>query len=90
MDEVDLRRDAEGNQGRGLLIDRPASTRTKLDPFIAADATPEYLEGLKRTIAKSGLTANMGALRSRHDIPIEDTIKSLRKEIDNAAFLGLK
>ena len=65
-------------------------TRTKEDPFIGADATPEYLDGLKRAIAASGLTANLGALRSRHDIPIEDTIKGLRKEIDNAAFLGLK
>ena len=65
-------------------------TRTKLDPFIAADATPEYLEGLKRAIAASGLTANMGALRSRHDVPLEETVKGLHKEIDNAALLGLK
>jgi sugar phosphate isomerase/epimerase len=65
-------------------------TRTKIEPFIAADATPEYLDGLKRAIAASGLAANMGALRSRHDIPLEDTVKGLRKEIDNAAFLGLK
>ena len=65
-------------------------TRTKTDPFIAADATPDYLDGLKRTLAASGLRANMGALRSRHDIPLEDTVKSLQKEIDNAAFLGLK
>ena len=65
-------------------------TRTKTDPFIAADATPEYLDGLKRAIAASGLTANMGALRSRHDIPIEETIKGLQKQVDNAAYLGLK
>jgi len=65
-------------------------TRTKADPFIAADATPEYLEALKQSLAASGLTANMGALRSRHDIPLEDTVKGLEKEIDNAAFLGLK
>ena len=65
-------------------------TRTKQDPFIAADATPEYLDGLKRQIAASGLTANMGALRSRHDIPLEETVASLKKEIDNAAYLGLK
>ena len=32
----------------------------------------------------------MGALRSRHDIPLEETVKSLEKEIDNASFLGLK
>ena len=75
---------AAGYRITGLL------TRTKEDPFIGADATPEYLEGLKRAIAASGLTANLGALRSRHDVPIEDTIKSLHKEIDNAAFLGLK
>ena len=89
VDEVDLRRDAEGHQGRGLRDDG-LLTRTKTDPFIAADATPEYLDGLKRTLAASGLTATMGALRSRHDVPLEETVKSLRKEIDNAAFLGLK
>ena len=75
---------AAGYGTTGLL------TRTKQDPFISSDATPEYLEDLKRMIAASGLTANMGALRSRHDIPLEETIKSLHKEIDNAAFLGLK
>jgi sugar phosphate isomerase/epimerase len=65
-------------------------TRTKQDPFISADAAPEYLEALKRTIAASGVTATMGALASRHDIPIEETVKSLHKQIDNAASLGLK
>ena len=65
-------------------------SRTEKDPFIAADATPEYLDGLKRALAASGLTANMGALRSRHDVPLEDTVEGLQKEIDHAAFLGLK
>jgi sugar phosphate isomerase/epimerase len=65
-------------------------TRTKQDPFISADAMPEYLENLKRSLAASGVTANMGALSSRHDVPIEETVQSLRKQIDNAAFLGLK
>jgi sugar phosphate isomerase/epimerase len=65
-------------------------TRTKADPFIAADSTPEYLDGLKGILAASGLTANMGALRSRHDIPFENTVASLQQEIDNAAFLGLR
>jgi hypothetical protein len=33
----------------------------------------------------------MGALHSRpHDIPLEDTVKGLQKQIDDAAFLGLK
>jgi sugar phosphate isomerase/epimerase len=75
---------AAGYATTGLL------SRTTSDPFIAADATPAYLDGLKRALAASGLTANMGALRSRHDIPLEETVKSLQKEIDNAAFLGLK
>jgi sugar phosphate isomerase/epimerase len=65
-------------------------SRTKADPFIAADATPEYLDGLQRTLAASGLAAKMGALRSRHDAPLEETVEGLRKQIDNAAFLGLK
>jgi sugar phosphate isomerase/epimerase len=65
-------------------------TRTEADPFIAAEATPEYLDGLKRALIASGLAVNMGALRSRHDVPLEDTVRSLQKEIDNAAFLGLK
>ena len=75
---------AAGYSTIGLL------TRTKTEPFIAAEATPEYLEGLKRQLAGSGLAANMGALRSRYDVPLEETLKSLRKEIDNAAFLGLR
>lgn len=75
---------AAGYTTTGLL------TRTKSDPFIAADATPEYLEGLKRTLAASGLMANLGALRARHDVPLEQTVASLRRQIDNAAFLGLR
>jgi sugar phosphate isomerase/epimerase len=75
---------AAGYSTTGLL------TPTKQDPFIGPDATPEYLDGLKKTIAASGLTAIMGSLRSRHDGPIEDTITSLRKQIDHAAFLGLE
>jgi sugar phosphate isomerase/epimerase len=65
-------------------------TRTKTDPFIAADATPEYLDGLKKTLAASGLVANMGALRSRHDVPLDEAVKELEKQIDNASLLGLK
>jgi sugar phosphate isomerase/epimerase len=75
---------AAGYATTGLL------SRTKADPFIAADATAEYLGGLKRALATSGLTATLGALRSRHDVPLEQTVASLQKEIDNAAFLGLK
>jgi sugar phosphate isomerase/epimerase len=48
------------------------------------------LDGLKKRIAASGLTANMGALRSRHNIALEDSIKEVRKQIDNAKFLSLE
>lgn len=84
LDETLAAVEAAGYTTVGLL------TRTKADPFIAAEATPEYLDGLKRTLAASGLTANMGALRSRHDVPLEETVKGLQKEIDHAAFLGLE
>jgi sugar phosphate isomerase/epimerase len=63
---------------------------TREEPFIGAGATPEYLESLKKRIAASGLVANMGALRSRHNIPLEDSIGEVRKQIDNAKFLSLE
>ena len=63
---------AAGYTTTGLL------SRTRNDPFIAADATPEYLEGLKRALAANGLTANLGALRSRQ--PIGRSIRSATDE----------
>jgi len=72
-----------GYKTTGLL------TRTDAEPFIGTEATPQYLDALKGKLAASGLTANLGALHSRHDVPLEDTVKSLQKQIDNAAFLGL-
>lgn len=75
---------AAGYKTMGLL------TRTKDDPFIAAEATPEYLQALKGRIAAAGLTANMASLRTRHDIALEDSIRDARKQIDNARFLSLK
>ena len=74
---------AAGYQTTGLL------TRTQDEPFIGADATPEYLARLKQRIAASGLTANMGALRSRHNIPLDESIKETRKQIENAEALAL-
>ena len=75
---------AAGYKSTGLL------SRTREEPFISVDATPEYLENLKNRIAASGLLANMGALRSRHNIPHEDSVREVRKQIDNAKFLSLK
>jgi L-ribulose-5-phosphate 3-epimerase len=75
---------AAGYKSTGLL------SRTKDDPFIGAEATPEYLETLKKQLANHGLKANMAALRSRHNIPMEESVAELRKEIDNAHYLGIK
>jgi sugar phosphate isomerase/epimerase len=75
---------AAGYKITGLL------SRTRDEAFIGAEATPESLQALKVRIAASGLTANMGALRSRHDIPLGDSIGDVRKQIDNARFLSLK
>jgi sugar phosphate isomerase/epimerase len=72
-----------GYRTTGLL------TRTKDEPFIGADATPEYLARLKQRIAASGLKANMGALHSRHDIPLDESIKEVRRQVDNAGALAL-
>lgn len=74
---------AAGYKTTGLL------TRTRTEPFIGADATPEYLAGLKQRLSASGLNANMGALRTRHNIPLEDSIKEARKQVDNAQTLSL-
>jgi len=74
---------AAGYRTTGLL------TRTKDEPFIGADATPEYLARLKQRIAASGLKANMGALRSRHDVPLDESIKEVRRQVDNAGALAL-
>jgi len=74
---------AAGYQTTGLL------TRTRDEPFIGADATPEYLARLKQRIAGSGLKANMGALRSRHNIPLGESIKEVRRQVENAGALAL-
>ena len=65
-------------------------TRSKTEPFTGDDATPEYLAALKKKIADHGLSVNMAALRSRHNIPVEDSIKEVRKQLDNAKFLSLE
>ena len=74
---------AAGYDTVGLL------TRTKDEPFIGADATAEYLTRLKQRLAASGLSTNMGALRTRHDMPLETAKTETRKQIENASALGL-
>src|SRR5256885_4524451 len=73
---------AAGYHTTGLL------TRTNDEPFVGADATPEYLARLKQRLAASGLKANMGALRSRHNIPLNESIKDVRQQIANAETLA--
>ena len=46
-------------------------TRMPDEPFVGVDATPEYLEGLKKKIKAAGLVANMGALRTRPDLALD-------------------
>ncbi len=75
---------AAGYKLTGLL------SRTKDDPFIGVEATSEYLDGLKQKLAARGLKANMGALHSRHNIALEESIREVHKQIDHAHFLALK
>ncbi len=65
-------------------------TRSKTDPFISADATPEYLDGLKQAIAASGVTVNMAALSVRPGPSFAELIRSLHGQIDHAALLGVR
>ena len=83
FDEALKQTRAAGYQTTGLL------TRTKDEPFIGADATPEYLARLKQRIAGAGLKPNMGALRSRHDIPLGESITEVRRQIEHADALAL-
>jgi sugar phosphate isomerase/epimerase len=75
---------AAGYKLTGLL------TRTATEPFIGVDATPEYLSELKKKIAARGLTVNMGALRTRSELPLEEQIKDVRRQIDNAKVVGVE
>src|SRR5258708_32142715 len=70
---------AAGYRTIGLL------TRTKDEPFIGADASPEYLAGLKQRIARNGLQVNMGALGSRHNIRLDESINEVPPPIEYAA-----
>src|ERR1043166_9006706 len=75
---------AAGYKIAGLL------RRDAKDPLTGSDATKEYLESLKKRIAARGLTVNMAALRDKHDLPLDDQIKDMRKQIENAAFIVAK
>jgi sugar phosphate isomerase/epimerase len=73
---------AAGYKITGLL------SRSPKEPLAGADATPAYLEGLKKRIAARGLTVNMAALRTKNELALPDQITDIRKQIDNGKFLG--
>jgi sugar phosphate isomerase/epimerase len=60
------------------------------EPFLTPEATPDYLDSLKRRIADRGLTPVIGWLRTRHDIPLEESVRLARIQIDNGQRMGLK
>ncbi len=83
FDEAMKQIKAAGYDTVGLL------TRTPNEPFIGAEATVEYVARLKQRIANSRLIANMGALRSRHNIPLDESMQETRQQIENAHALAL-
>ena len=74
---------AAGYSLTGLL------TPHKGEDFSSA-ATTEYLDSLKKRLAARGLTANMSAIRFKPAAPLDENIRDLRKQIENAARLELK
>ena len=72
-----------GHQGRGLPDDGALDGR-ETDPFIAADATPEYLDGLKRRWPRAA-SRQTWARCAAATTSRSRSVKSLQKEIENAA-----
>jgi sugar phosphate isomerase/epimerase len=68
----------------GLLTTMPG------EPFVAADASDDYLAELKKRIAAAGLTATMGALRLNFSLALPDAIQQVRRQIEHARFLNLE
>ncbi len=72
-----------GYRTTGLL------TPTKTEVFTGSTATPEYLAGLKRKLAARRLTANMTALRVKNGVPLAEAVSDTRKQLENAATVGV-
>jgi sugar phosphate isomerase/epimerase len=60
------------------------------EAFLAADVDADYLPGLKKRITDSGLKATMGALRPNFEVPQEEMVQQIRRQIDHAQFLNLE
>ena len=65
-------------------------TRTAKEPLLGSDATPEYLDGLKKRIAAHELKVNLGAVRTKNDLPLPDQIADMRRQIDNGKTVGVE
>jgi sugar phosphate isomerase/epimerase len=65
-------------------------TMPKGETFTAATSTPEYLTNLKQRIKTHGLSVNMTAIRFKAADPLEDMIKDLHQQIENASRLELQ
>jgi sugar phosphate isomerase/epimerase len=63
-------------------------TASKTEVLAAANATPEYLSGLKQRISQRGLKVNMAALRIQNQLPLAEAIADTHKQIENAKTLG--
>jgi len=88
---------AAGYKLTGLLSGHPiyapgATTAKKgaVEPFARMDATPQYLEELKKRIDSRGLKVNMYALRNPFGGSVDDVIRDVRLQIDHAKALSLE
>jgi len=80
----------DGIKGAGYKLTGLLTRPGKDEPFLAAEATPEYLANLKKRIAARGLALNMGALRIKSDLPFDARIKDLHQQIDNGKTVGVE
>jgi len=86
-----------GYQLTGLLSRHPlfengsaAAMPNQFEAFAGAEATPEYLDALRKRISDRGLAVNMCALRNRFTGQVADVIKEVRAQIDHAKALSLE
>ncbi len=68
----------------GLLSNMPG------EPLLGADAKEDYLSGLKKKLARAGLTATMGALRINFQVAQEEMVQQIHRQIDHAHFLKVE
>jgi sugar phosphate isomerase/epimerase len=80
----------DGIKGAGYKITGLLTRPGQNEPFLGSDATPEYLANLKKRIAAHDLKVIMGALRTKTDLPLDQQIADMRKQIDNGKIVGVE